>query len=50
MVEYFWGRVFMGIGGYWVNTKSPLIITTIGVENMREINKALLYNFTLEGC
>jgi hypothetical protein len=40
MVEYFWGRVFIEIGGYRVNTKSSLIPTSIGEKNTRQINKA----------
>jgi hypothetical protein len=40
MEKYFWERVFLGIGGYWVNIKSPLIPTSIGKENTKEINKA----------
>jgi hypothetical protein len=40
MVEYFWGRVFEGIWGYWVNTKSPHILTSLGGENTGEVNNA----------
>jgi hypothetical protein len=40
MVDYFRGRVFVGIGEYWVNTKSTLIPTSIGEENTGEVNKA----------
>jgi hypothetical protein len=40
MVEYFWGRVFIGIREFWVNTKSPFFPISIGKENTEEVNKA----------
>ena len=41
---YFWGRVFKGMVGNWVNTKSPPIPKLSGDENTREVNKALRYS------
>jgi hypothetical protein len=34
-------RVFQEIEEYWVNIKYPLIPTSVGGENIRELNKAL---------
>jgi hypothetical protein len=39
MVEYFLGRVFEGIGEYWVNTKSAHITTSFGGKNTEKVNK-----------
>jgi hypothetical protein len=41
MIEYFLERVFMKIGGYWVNIRYPIISIFIEEENTSEINKAL---------
>jgi hypothetical protein len=35
----FLGKVFEGIGEYWVNTKSQHILTFFGGENTGEVNK-----------
>jgi hypothetical protein len=39
MVEYFWGRVFKGIGEYWMNNKSPHTPASFGGKNTGEVNK-----------
>jgi hypothetical protein len=36
------GRVYLEMGEYLVNTKSPLIPTSIGEENTEEVNKGLI--------
>jgi hypothetical protein len=37
----FFGKAFVGIEEYWVNTKFLLIPISIGKENTGEVNKAL---------